>query len=54
MDSPVAANIFGTVGAVLWSLQVREITVCDYQCSTSDSGVPYLAAPADLEELAPP
>lgn len=23
MDNPVAANVFGTLGAVLWSLQVN-------------------------------
>ncbi|KAI9149067.1 PQ loop repeat-domain-containing protein [Paramyrothecium foliicola] len=32
MDNPVAANVFGTLGAVLWSLQVSRTMFLIYRC----------------------
>lgn len=51
MDSPVAANVFGTLGAVLWSLQV--IMLCTTICSRTASVNTQQALTADLDKLAP-
>lgn len=51
MDSPAAANVFGTLGAVLWSLQVgSNFSVCSLFKSSLLKLVQALTS--NLEELA--
>lgn len=51
MDNPVVANVFGTLGAVLWSLQV--IQMCTAASSWTTNINVSQATAADLDELAP-
>lgn len=50
MDNPLAANVFGTLGAVLWSLQV--INKCTTVWSGTRNTNSRQAYTTDLDELA--
>lgn len=50
MDSPVASNVFGTLGAVLWSLQVVKPRTSI--CAGTANIDTQQALTADLDKLA--